>query len=195
MTPLEFRPLTSDTWNDLEKLFGARGACGGCWCMHWRRTAADFKVHKGEGNKKALQEIASKGLPAGIIAFENNEPVGWCAIAPREHLVRFNTSKVLKSPDSRPVWSVHCFFMKREYRGRGLSTLLLKAAVQYAFSQGATCIEGYPLDKLKGKTPDVFAWTGLMPTFTRAGFIEVMRRSEGRPIVRLEHGNRKAVNH
>jgi len=31
---LTFRPLTRARWRDLEKLFGERGACAGCWCMY-----------------------------------------------------------------------------------------------------------------------------------------------------------------
>ena len=36
------RPATREHWSDLAALFGARGACGGCWCMFWRQTGADF---------------------------------------------------------------------------------------------------------------------------------------------------------
>jgi len=32
--------------------------------------------------------------------------------------------------------------------------------------------------------PAVFAWTGLASTFRQAGFVEVLRRSEARPIMR-----------
>lgn len=34
----EFHPLTPGRRDDLETLFGSRGACGGCWCMWWLRT-------------------------------------------------------------------------------------------------------------------------------------------------------------
>lgn len=33
-------PATRERWSDLERLFGERGACGGCWCMHRRLPAA-----------------------------------------------------------------------------------------------------------------------------------------------------------
>ena len=41
------RPATREHWSDLAALFGARGACGGCWCMFWRQTGADFAARKG----------------------------------------------------------------------------------------------------------------------------------------------------
>ena len=186
---IAYRPLTKETWPALEKLFGAKGACGGCWCMYWRLTASAFNEQKGETNRRAFQQIVEQGFSTGVLAFDKETAVGWCAIAPREQLKRFETSRVLKPVDDKPVWSVHCFFMKKEYRNKGLSVPLLKAAIDYATSKGAALIEGYPIELLKGKTPDVFVWTGLAQTFLRAGFKEVARRSETRPIMRLPGKN------
>jgi hypothetical protein len=36
MKQLEFIPATAERWQDLETLFGERGAYGNCWCMWWR---------------------------------------------------------------------------------------------------------------------------------------------------------------
>ena len=46
-------PLTPQRWADLERLFGANGACGGCWCMWWRLKRPEFDAGKGEGNRAA----------------------------------------------------------------------------------------------------------------------------------------------
>ena len=40
---LEFHPLTIERWGDFEKLFGPRGAYGGCWCMWWRKDLWGFR--------------------------------------------------------------------------------------------------------------------------------------------------------
>jgi len=45
-------------------------------------------------------------------------------------------------------------------------------------------IEGYPVEPKAGKTADVFVWTGLASAFKKAGFKEIKRRSETRPIMR-----------
>jgi hypothetical protein len=58
------------------------------------------------------------------------------------------------------------------------------AAVVRAVRHGATIVEGYPVEPRQGTTADVFAWTGLASTFRRAGFVEVARCSETRPIMR-----------
>ena len=182
-----FLPLTKANWDDFVKLFGVKGACGGCWCMNWRLSAADYNRLKGDGNKKAMREVVKKSLP-GIIAYEKKESVGWCAIAPRSAYIRLERSKVLKPVDDKEVWSVTCFFIKKEFRRKGLSSQLLRAAVDFALSEGALIVEGYPVDTnplQSEKLPDVFAWTGLPNTFLKAGFKEVARRSATRPIMRF----------
>jgi len=63
--PLTFKPLTTEGWCDLEKLFGERGACGGCWCMSWRLHRARYEKQKGPRNKAAFREIVSTGPPPG----------------------------------------------------------------------------------------------------------------------------------
>jgi len=82
------------------------------------------------------------------------------------------------------VWSTPCFFVSKDYRGSGVSVKLLKAAVEYASQCGAKLVEGYPQDLGGKKLPPPFVWTGLLGTFERAGFKEVMRRSKTRPIMR-----------
>src|SRR5512136_980719 len=105
---LEFHPATPDRWADVERLFGERGACGGCWCQAWRKTAKDFHADTGVKNKRSLKMIVERSDEPGILAYADGKPVGWCAVAPREAYVRLLNSKVLKPLDEKPVWSVSC---------------------------------------------------------------------------------------
>ncbi len=178
------RPLTPDRWDDFVSLFGPRGACGGCWCMWWRETHAEFERLKGDGNRKAMRRIVSSGEVPGIIGYVEDEPVAWCAVAPRERFSRLERSRILKRVDSKPVWSVVCFFIAKPYRKLGLSRRMLEEAVRHAGAGGAETVEGYPVEPKKGSTADVFAYTGLARVFRSAGFTEVARRSETRPIMR-----------
>jgi GNAT superfamily N-acetyltransferase len=93
-------------------------------------------------------------------------------------------SRVLARVDDAPVWSVTCFFVARKYRYSGLTVALLRAAVEHARRRGACVVEGYPIDPAGGKTADAFAYTGLESAFRDAGFVEVLRRSPTRPIMR-----------
>lgn len=181
---LKFHPLTQARWADLEKLFGARGACGGCWCMWWRIPRAKFEKQKGEGNRRAMRKLVGSGRVPGILAYAGKEPIGWCAIEPRDSYPVLERSRVLKRVDDEPVWCVTCFFIARPWRRRGVSVALLRAAVQHARKQGAKIVEGYPSETRTGKAPDAFVWTGLPGTFRAAGFTEIARRSPTRPIMR-----------
>jgi len=179
-----FHPLTPERWTDFEKLFGPRGACAGCWCMYWRLTRSQHDQQQGELNRRSIKALVDSGNIPGILAYVDDEPVGWCSIAPRQEFATLARSRILKPVDDQPVWSVVCFFVTRKYRRQGLTIQLLNAAVEYAASKGATIIEGYPVEPKEGKAPDVFVFTGLSSAFQQAGFKEVLRRSETRPIMR-----------
>ena len=152
--------------------------------MWWRLSRSEFNAQKGEGNRKALKRIVDSGEVPGILAYAGGQPVGWCSVAQREAFPVLDRSRVLKRVDDEPVWSVVCFYVARQYRRRGVTVALLKAAIGYVRDQGGMVIEGYPVEPKEGKMPDVYAYTGLASAFRRAGFVEVLHRSEKRPITR-----------
>ena len=55
------RPVTPGRWDDLVRLFGERGACGGCWCMLYKQTRSEFEKRKGAGNRRALKRLIDRG--------------------------------------------------------------------------------------------------------------------------------------
>jgi GNAT superfamily N-acetyltransferase len=184
---LSFKPLNIDQWDDFVSLFGERGACGGCWCMLWRLTRKQYELQKGVGNKLAMKAIVDSGEVPGILAYHNTEAIGWCAISPRNTYSFLSRSRILQPIDDRPCWSVACLFIEKSYRKKGVSTELLRATIEYAKSQGAELVEGYPVEpKSEKDIPPAFAWTGIPIAFIRAGFKEVIRRSPTRPIMRIE---------
>jgi len=181
---VKFLPLTKEIWADFESLFGVRGACGGCWCMWWRLNRKQFEKQKGEMNKQAMKSIVYSGEVPGIILYRDNQPIGWCAVGPRDNYSVLERSRILARIDDKYVWSIVCFFIDKKYRDLGLSFHLIKAAIEYVKSQGGKIIEGYPVEPKKDKMPKIFAWTGFSSAFVKAGFQEVGRRSETRPIMR-----------
>jgi GNAT superfamily N-acetyltransferase len=182
---IAIEPLTPDRWRDLEKLFGPRGACGGCWCMCWRLPGKAFKAGSGEGNRKAFAKIVKGGAVPGLLAYDGDEPVGWCAVAPRGEYKRLEASRTLRPVDDKPVWSVSCFFIARGHRRKGLTVKLLEAAKKHVKKQGGSLLEGYP-SVPKGEAVDTFAWTGILGAFEKAGFEVAARPSQARAIVRCK---------
>ena len=188
MRNVEIHPLTADRWGDFEKLFGPRGASGGCWCMFWRLRSSVNAKNTGADNKRAMKRIIDSGEPPGLLAYVDGEPVGWCSIDIRENFARIQRSRTLKRIDDRPdVWSLNCFVIAKEHRRHGLMTALLDAAVEYARKRGAKVIEAYPIEP-GGDLKSYHGYTGIASTFRRRGFREVARPRENQSIMRKELG-------
>jgi len=184
---IEFHPLIPERWNDLEKLFGKNGASGGCWCMWWKQTQNEFRRQRGESNRIAFKAIIESGIVPGLLAYSSYEPVGWCAVEPRESYPALDRSKVLARVDDEPVWSITCFYVAKQFRCRGLMRDLLTAALNWASKNEARIVEAYPLEP-KSMLYDSSLYTGVAPVFRETGFVEVVRRSERRPIMRKTIG-------
>jgi len=188
-TAFAVHPATAERWVDLERLFGPKGACGGCWCMWWHQTAKEYDAGHGDRNRESLKEMVEGGREPGLLAYAGEQAVGWCALGPRTGYERLGRTRTLQAVDDQPVWSVVCFFVARPFRRQGVTMALLAAAIDYAAAHGATILEGYPVDKPEGvATPDVYGYPGMASTFRALGFVEAARREPTRPIMRRSIG-------
>ena len=181
---LEFYPVTAERWQDLETLFGKNGAYANCWCMWWRMTRSAFDKQTGQEKKQALKAIVDADEVPGLLAYAHSRPIAWCSIAPRESYPSLERSWVLKRVDDQPVWSIVCFFVAKPFRRQGLMVRLLKAAIDYAQAHGAKIVEGYPVEPKESDLSGASGYTGIVSAFRETGFVEVLRRSEKRPIMR-----------
>lgn len=186
MSDLVCAPLTPERWGDLEELFGPRGATGGCWCMWWLKKRSEFERDKGDANRRDFRARVEQGPAPGILAYRAGKPVGWAAVAPRAAYPALARSRILAPVDEREVWSLPCFFVRRDERRGGVSVRLVEAAIAHARAAGVRVLEAYPVEPRDGRAADAFVWTGLASAFRRAGFREVARRSPTRPIMRYE---------
>lgn len=186
---LTIRPLSPDLWSAFEDLFGEHGAWNGCWCMYWRIGREIIKRRR-QLNKRAFHRIVNAGPSPGLLAFDGEVAVGWCQLTPRSDLPYLNSKPSLRPVDDLPVWSITCFFVSRGYRGKGVMTALIKAAIKWAKRSGAIAVEAYPVDTNQPHaSTDVF--TGMASAFSRAGFRTVARRIPSRPIMRYEFKSRR----
>lgn len=128
------------------RLFESKGAPHYCWCTPYRTRDAR---HLDNAEKKHLMKsLVGVHAPIGVLAFEGDEPIGWCSIAPRETYVRLEKSRTMPrvTPPTTSTWSVLCFFVPRSRRKQGVTHALLAGAVAYAWEHGAKVVEGYPFD-------------------------------------------------
>ncbi len=190
---LDIRPLTPDRWEDLAALFSEAGAYSHCWCTWWRQPSAAFDAgctKGGAGNRALLRRLTDEAHEPGLIAYRDGRPVGWASVGPRRDFGRILRSPILRpgadeDPDDPAIWSVVCFWMPREERGRGLATALLGAAVTHATQRGAGTLEAYPVDTGGERRAGSGLFTGPLSLYQRAGFELVPGRSSRRPVVQL----------
>jgi GNAT superfamily N-acetyltransferase len=192
---LEVHPLTRDRWKDLVELFNRPGSSivRGCWCMYYRKSGSSG-VGPGETNRKALKSLVDGGYVPGLIGYRDGSPVGWVSLSPREDYAKLRRSAVMKPVDDKPTWSIVCFFVDPRARGKGVAEALLKGAIDFARSRGATLLEAYPVDKKEQSHPD-FMFFGAKRMYDRAGFREVARRKETRPVMRRALRPRTSSRH
>jgi GNAT superfamily N-acetyltransferase len=163
------------SWAAVEELFGANGACGGCWCQAWRIEKGErWSDVKGAAAKERLHSGILDGTVHGILAFDGKTPVGWCTFGPRDSFPRLNQARSLHCDDSAEVWSVPCFYVRRSARGQGVATALLDHALRGMRERGVATVEGYPTAPNRdGSYIAAFSWTGTMSLFEKAGFVIV----------------------
>ena len=183
-TTLEFKPLTPELMDGLGVVL--RGNFGaGCWCMYPRLTDAQMRELPGEGlvsprRREAMTHLAAREQSPGLLAFEDGEPVGWVAVAPRNEFTRIARSRATPPVDDEPVWVIPCVTVRRTHRGRGIAIALIRAAVEYAGRHGATTVEAYP--RADGeRTGDDNAYFGTETMFRRAGFELIREPLPNRP--------------
>jgi len=186
MAALVIRPAGPEDFASIEQLFGPRGACAGCWCMWWRapKGGKDWTAAQGEPNRQRFRELVTAGRVHGLLAFDGDEPVGWCDLAPHADYPRLGRARKLQREGRGETWSIPCFFIKRSYRRRGVASRLLQAAVAHAWTLGAGEIEGYPVGA--GQSVDAFAYTGLPSMFEAAGFRPVPSTDPGSRTIYLK---------
>lgn len=152
--------------------------------MWWRIKRSEFNNSRGSGNKRRMKKIVRAGSVPGLLVYCDSKIIGWCSVAPREEFPVLANSRILKPVDELKVWSIVCFFIDKNFRGKGILTEIIKKVIEYARKKKVGILESYPVEPKKGNIPSVFAWTGFASAFKKAGFIECARRSETRPIMR-----------
>jgi GNAT superfamily N-acetyltransferase len=177
---IQYRPVTRQTLADLAEFSGCHGKFGYCSCMRWRMRSTEYQKSTKETRAEKLRQMVIAGSPVGVLGYAGTEPIGWCSIAPRESYEALERYKALPRIDQASVWSIVCFFVDRRFR-RGQVTLgLLRAALDYARSEGAKIVEGYPVEA----GSRLYTFMGSPATFRKAGFQDVTPEGQQRRVVR-----------
>jgi GNAT superfamily N-acetyltransferase len=158
---LKYQAVEKGNWGDLERLFESLGGPHYCWCMLWRKMDKQKpKVAKSD-RKATLKDRVLNSIPIGILCYYGDSPIAWCSIAPRDSYRNLSGVSSLTN-----VWSLVCFFIKKEFRKQQLTEELIREAIKYAKENGAKYLEAFPVD------PDSpsYGFMGYKPTFEKMGF-------------------------
>lgn len=191
---IRVEPATRARWADVVTVFGTRGDPSWCWCQYFMSTG-DSYFESATANRSALhRQVATATVAPGLLAYLQEEPVGWVQVGPRAAYPRVGANRRLAKVadadgdgDDVEVWRTTCFVVRVGYRRRGVATALLAAALDHARTHGATAIEGHPVDGSgrSSKPSSAELYHGAASMFLAAGFTEIGRTTPSRPVMRL----------
>ncbi len=192
-------PANEASCEDLQALFGTRGAAATCQCQRYKlRPRESFRSFPAEERARRLRAQTGCGhsqseTTSGLVAYLDGEPVGWCAVEPRPAytgLVRNNRVPWEGRAEDKTdgsVWAVTCVFTRAGFRRHGVSRALARAAVEYAQRRGARALEAYPMLTEAGQE---ITWdelhVGTRSIFASAGLVEVSRPTKRRVVMRID---------
>jgi GNAT superfamily N-acetyltransferase len=190
---LRIVPASDAPFADVEAVFGTKGDPAHCWCQWYKIPGRDWSSVPDESlHERLAAQLAADGPGPGILAYDGDEPVGWCAVEPRPALVRLRRSRTVTQGSAHPdlddagVWVVSCFVVPRAQRGRRVGSRLAEAAVAYAKQHGARTVEAYAVDPAaRANVTSAELFHGTVSMFAAAGFAEVGRPSATRVV--MEH--------
>ena len=194
---LRIVPANQATWQDLEAIFGTADYPYYCHCQRfkvtgwlWRDTSLDERLAMHRAGTACGEPDAEH--TSGLIAFLDDEPVGWVAVEPRIAYPKLRSLRVpwtgrQENKDDDGIWAVTCFCVRKGYRGRGITYHLAQAASDHARERGATAVEGYAMVT----EPFVeITWgevhVGAVQVFAEAGFTQVSAPTKRRRVMRTE---------
>lgn len=191
---LAVEPLTPERLGDLASLFGTSATTSHCYCTWFILPAAQCQAGWYDGGNRTAFDTraAQESTPMGLLAYIDEQPVGWCAAGPRSRYGRALRSTVLRGHDpgeDDAVWLVPCFFVRTGFRRQGLMHTLLDRAVDLAATHGATAVEGFPMSSGQGpgkRRSSGDLYVGAEPVFAACGFTVVRRPTASRVVMRRE---------
>ena len=183
---VQVHAATPDRWNDVVAVMGERGDPSRCWCQFFRLRGKEWQAATPTTNRARLRnQVFSSEHPPGVVAYVDDQPVGWCATAPKQDYPRVLASRVTGA-DSDGIWAVTCFVVRVGLSWAGRRRALLQGAVDLARSAAASVVEAYPVDpSARSSVTAGELYHGPLSVFRDAGFTEVQRPSSTRAIVQL----------
>jgi GNAT superfamily N-acetyltransferase len=165
---IEVRP--ADVFEDVATLVGPKNPTSqSCFCLSYRIPSKESLSLRGDARAERVRGLCAEDPPPGVIAYLDDEPVGWAAVHPRRD-TGFATNRLIPHVDDLDVWSLWCLRVRPGFRKQGITHTLIDGAVSFARAYGAPAVEAYPVDNQGAKVDLTMAYVGTRALFESAGF-------------------------
>ena len=172
---IEVRPAT--VFDDVATIVGPKKPTSNvCFCLSYRLGSKENNELKGPERADRVKELCRQDPAPGVIAYLDDEPVGWAAVHPRRD-TSFATNRRIPHVDDLDVWSLWCVRVRPGYRKQGIMHALVDGAVSYARERGAPAVEAYPVDNGGEKVDLTMAYVGTKTLFEKAVFVQASETS------------------
>ena len=100
------KPATAARFDDVATMLGPKNpASSVCWCLSHRLDSKTNRQLAGPARGQYVKKLCARKIAPGVLAYHNDDVVGWAAVAPRAELP-FARSTKIPHLDQLPVWSV-----------------------------------------------------------------------------------------
>jgi GNAT superfamily N-acetyltransferase len=176
LTGFHVKTLSEATWPDFARLVERHnGVWGGCWCMSFHAEGVGRHKTASQNRSEKERRVREDRAHAALV-YDGPNCVGWCQFGMTEELPRIKNKRVyLDGLTDLPDWRITCFFVDREYRGKGIAAAALKGALQEIARLGGGVVESYPEDVEGRSVSASFLHNVTVAMFEREGFRRTRR--------------------
>jgi ribosomal protein S18 acetylase RimI-like enzyme len=172
--PIEVRDVTPERVADYQNFFDHVAfrdypAWEACYCMETHRTQSEaaWAARTAGDNRRDMSAMIAAGEVTALLAYDRDEPIGWCNYGETTRLSGVMRKLGLEAADHEGVGSVACFVISAQYRGHGVASKLLEAAVERLRARGLRAVEAYPGRDQESPQGN---YRGPIEMYRRAGF-------------------------
>jgi hypothetical protein len=139
---VDVRPAGPDAWKDVAAVMGERGDPARCFCQYFRLRGRQWEAGTRESNRRDLRaQVCDGDLPPGVLAYDGETPIGWCAVSPRTSYPRVVASPNWRT-DHPDAWVITCFVVPVGHRRQGIAGDLAAGAADFAHSSRRRGLRG-----------------------------------------------------
>lgn len=155
----------------------------GCYCCFFHATnAAAWEKRTPDDNRADARTMILQGRMHGLLAYDQGTPVGWLHYDVRENLPGAKLFYPELATDDPQSAAIVCFTIAQGWRGQGVATRLLEAALADLAARGVKRVEAYPV---LGDDSQEHNYLGPLTLYQKLGFT-VVRETADHALVEKE---------